>query len=183
MKVAVTGHTAGIGKGLYDFYRKKGHEVSGFSRSNGYDIGKKQDKIIAKAENSDIFFNNAYSGFAQMELLLRLWEKWRDSEKLIVNTGSAITKVFWPYTYNPVWSLYKNNKLSLEKAMRKLQQTPSKCQISAITPGYVRTKFLPEEFKKEEQALQVQKVVEIADFIVSGWKNYKINDIFFGEIY
>ena len=182
MKIAVTGHTSGIGKGLYDFY-KKGHEVLGFSRSNGYDIDKNQDEITAKVEGCDVFFNNAYSGFAQTELLLKLWEKWRDSEKLIINTSSAITEVFWPHTYHPVWSLYKVNKLSLEQAVGKLQQTPSKCQISVITPGFVQTKFLPKEFKKEEQALCTQKVVEIADFIVSSWKNYKINDIFFGEIY
>ena len=38
MKIAITGHSAGIGQALAMLYVKQGHEVVGLSRRNGYNI-------------------------------------------------------------------------------------------------------------------------------------------------
>ena len=42
MKIAITGHTKGIGKALYDNLSQQ-HEVEGYSRSNGFDISNNID--------------------------------------------------------------------------------------------------------------------------------------------
>ena len=38
MKIAITGHSAGIGQALYEIFQSNGHEVIGLSRRNGYNI-------------------------------------------------------------------------------------------------------------------------------------------------
>mgnify|MGYP001626557762 CR=1 FL=1 len=49
MKIALTGHTSGIGKALYDILSQE-HDVVCFSRSNGYDI--KEDDTIERIVQS-----------------------------------------------------------------------------------------------------------------------------------
>jgi len=58
MKIAITGHTAGLGKFLYNYFAKEGNEVIGFSRSNGFDLQHDCDKICDAANGSDVFINN-----------------------------------------------------------------------------------------------------------------------------
>ena len=181
MKIAITGHTSGVGKALYDFYVKK-HTVVGFSRSNGYDISKKSGKIIEEAKHCDVFFNNAYNDFGQTKLLFKLWHKWHGERKLIINISSMIGQTSWPYKYHTFFSKYKVHKLSLEKAIQELQQTPSECQVSQITLGFTKTKFLHKIFENKN-VLNVEEVVEIADIIVSRWGKFKINNITVGEIW
>jgi hypothetical protein len=74
MKIALTGHTSGLGQSIYNHFSKK-YEVIGMSRSNGFDITSNQKKIIEVASECDIFFNNAYNGKSQCELLLKLYKK------------------------------------------------------------------------------------------------------------
>ena len=38
MKVAITGHTKGLGASLKKVFEETGHSVIGFSKSTGYDI-------------------------------------------------------------------------------------------------------------------------------------------------
>ena len=47
-KIAVIGHTKGIGKAICELYKKKKFEVIGLSRSNGYDLLHDQEKIMEK---------------------------------------------------------------------------------------------------------------------------------------
>jgi hypothetical protein len=74
MKVAITGHTSGIGKELYKYFSKKNAEVIGMSRSNGYDLETSVDRIIENAKDCDIFINNAYRDDKQLELLDGLYK-------------------------------------------------------------------------------------------------------------
>ena len=86
MKIAITGHTKGIGKAIAGLYYTD--EVVGFSRSNGYDITEPNDiaRIITESANCNIFVNNAYHDFAQCDLLERMFELWKnDPTKTIVN--------------------------------------------------------------------------------------------------
>ena len=59
MKVAVTGHTSGIGQGLYQYFAAQGHEVLGYSRSNGYALPDAEDRVLQQIQHCDIFVNNA----------------------------------------------------------------------------------------------------------------------------
>ena len=43
-KIAVIGHTKGIGKAIAKLYKKKGFEIVGLSRSNGYDLENNKDE-------------------------------------------------------------------------------------------------------------------------------------------
>jgi short-subunit dehydrogenase involved in D-alanine esterification of teichoic acids len=111
MKIAITGHTSGIGLAISELYSSHGHDIIGFSRKTGYDIANPVDRnrIIKESTDCDMFINNAYSihysVFAQCELLLELWESWKEQKKTIVNISSGITtqyRVDYPSTkYKP----------------------------------------------------------------------------------
>ena len=45
-KIAIIGHTKGIGKAIAKLYKSKNYEVIGLSRSNGYDLITDQEKIL-----------------------------------------------------------------------------------------------------------------------------------------
>ena len=87
MKIAITGHTSGIGKALYNRCKEQSlprHEPIGFSRSNGYDINmltKTLKQFHTRATDCDVFVNNAHDKFAQVDLLYALWEEWKDEKK------------------------------------------------------------------------------------------------------
>ena len=61
MKIAITGHTRGLGKGLYEQLGVSGHEVSGF-QSTGFDVNKELNRrtIVGVCPNFDLSANNAY---------------------------------------------------------------------------------------------------------------------------
>ena len=90
MKVAITGHSKGIGKALADIFETNGHTVLGFSRSNGFDISESANRIsiLNKSQDADIFINNAYHPTGQLDLLKEIIEQWRYSNKIIINIGS-----------------------------------------------------------------------------------------------
>ena len=71
-KIAVIGHTKGIGKAIANLYSRKNYEVIGLSRSNGYDIIQDQDKIMDKIEDSPLVVVNAHAGRGQLTLLKRI---------------------------------------------------------------------------------------------------------------
>ena len=71
MKIAITGHTAGIGKSLTQIYQSQGHEIIGLSRREGNNI-RNIPKISDQIEPCDMFVNNAQAGYAQTELLFEI---------------------------------------------------------------------------------------------------------------
>jgi len=90
IKVAITGHTKGIGKSIYDTFQMKGHEVYGFSRTNGYDISIKEsrDQILEQIKDVDVFINNAYAPQGQQELLKEIINRWDGQNKTVINLNS-----------------------------------------------------------------------------------------------
>jgi hypothetical protein len=92
MKIAITGHTQGIGKRAYD---RLCPDIIGFSRSNGYDITNPTDRerIIEESNHCDIFINNATAEFGQTLLFLELFNNWQYQNKTIINVGSRIAEI------------------------------------------------------------------------------------------
>ena len=90
MKIAITGHTKGIGQALAEAYQSRGHEIVGLSRSTGHNI-RSIPKCADLIETCDMFVNNAQAGFAQTELLFEMHRRWRAQEKTIISIGSQIT--------------------------------------------------------------------------------------------
>jgi len=140
MKIALTGHTSGIGKALYDVLSKD-HEVVCFSRTNGYDISKPSimDQIVQESLDCDVFINNAYCGMAQVNILNNLWNFWsRDKSKTVVNI-SSLSK--YPGVSGNQ-SGYSAHKAALShQAFLLMFKGTRKCRMINVNPGYVETKM------------------------------------------
>jgi hypothetical protein len=145
---AITGHTRGIGSALATIVSPS---FKGFSRSNGYDIRDKDSraKIIKEASECDVFVNCAYCGDdSQTTLLYELFDKWKNSSKVIVNIGSETTEGIklkpWPYTAH---------KASLDKASQQLSHLNMPCKVINIRFGYVGTERVMRDYNPKEYIL------------------------------
>jgi len=137
MKIAITGHSRGIGKSLFDMLSVD-HECQGFSRSNGFDINKNQDLIIRAVINHDVFINNAYSTHAQLDLLNLIWEHWsKDDSKTIVNI-SSMSKYPGISSNHTGYSAHKA-ALSHQAFLLMFKNPERRCRMINVNPGYVRT--------------------------------------------
>ena len=67
MKIAITGHTHGIGKAFAEQLAERGHYIVGISRRDGENIRRVQH-TASLIEPCDLFINNAQSQYAQTEL-------------------------------------------------------------------------------------------------------------------
>lgn len=138
-KVAITGHTNGIGKALYDVYTRNGWVVVGLSRSNGYDI--KLDKINDAISDCDVLVNNAWDGFGQVDLLIKTFYKWIDCpDKTIINISTALQ--MYPISVNQTEGdlLYHVTKQSLEESITQLRSLSRGPRLVTVRPGAVATK-------------------------------------------
>ncbi len=141
MKLAITGHTKGIGKAIADLYP----EHIGFSRSNGYDIANKVNrmKILYELTNCDVFINNAWDANGQLCMYKEIYEHWRhDKDKTIVNINSR------GKYYKDMNLEYYDSKAELfeEVVDNMIDCTMSSsqernCRIININPGYVMTEM------------------------------------------
>lgn len=89
MKIAITGHTKGIGKALANEAKLREHEVKGLSRGTGHDIS--LVSIIDEIKDCDMFINNAYAPYYQTQVLKDIIEEWQGQDKLIVNISSKMS--------------------------------------------------------------------------------------------
>lgn len=82
MKIAITGHTSGLGQRIYNHFQDS-HQVIGISRTTGYDVDRDLDRIIDIGRSCDLFFNNVHSGTTQATLIAELYQ-----HTAIVTSGS-----------------------------------------------------------------------------------------------
>lgn len=146
MKLAITGHTRGIGKAIADLYPNS----IGFSRVNGYDISDPEVvSLIVEVVtnmNCDVFVNNAYYDFAQCDLLEAMFAHWKhDPTKTIVNIISRARYGLGKAKF------YGQTKMELYSKAKTMMFSPEKrCRIININPGYVKTDMVahvPESVK------------------------------------
>ena len=136
MKIAITGHTQGIGKGLFE---RLSPNAIGFSKSTGYDILKKEDRqrIIREVVDCDVFINNAPAEFGQTYLFLELFEEWKNLNKTIINVGSRIADLRCLPKDRQHLLKYQAEKLILkEMSYRTLGNV---CKVKYRTFAYVGT--------------------------------------------
>ena len=139
MRIAITGHSAGIGQALARVYESQGHEVLGFSRRNGYNI-RSIPKLLEKIRDCDVFINNAQTGFAQTELLFAVYKEWQGIEnKKIINVSTMMT--LEPVSCLPGIDMieYHNQKLALEQAHRQLLHLHDWPKLCLVKPGAIAT--------------------------------------------
>ena len=137
MKIAITGHSAGIGQALAKQYEQRGHEIVGLSRRNGYNI-RSIPKVAGMIEPCDMFINNAQVGFAQTELLFEICRRWRNIKgKHIINISTMMT--LNPILMEANMLEYKNQKQALESAHWDLVHRQEWPQMVLVKPGEVLT--------------------------------------------
>lgn len=95
MKIAITGHSKGIGKCLADYFEQQGHTVIGFSRTTGFDITNEscRQHILDVLTSCNIFINNAYAPHAQRQLLIDAIQLWEGTTNTIINIDSKSTLI------------------------------------------------------------------------------------------
>jgi nucleoside-diphosphate-sugar epimerase len=133
MKIAITGHTSGIGQALAEAYY--GHDIVGLSKRDGNNI-RNTPKIASLIEPCDMFINNAQEGFAQTELLFEVTQRWAHTNKQIIVISTMMTQ-------QPISSIegmdeYRLQKVALEQAVQQLRfKYPQGPKITVVRPGRV----------------------------------------------
>ena len=123
-KIAIIGHTRGIGKAIADLYRKKKYTVVGLSISNGYDLHCSQVEIMEQLDDCQLIVLNAYVGGGQMNLLKRIYGKFVfEDKKVVVITSTSGTPIGEDEEFlDPEYVEYCKNKKTLIEYIEQLQQ-------------------------------------------------------------
>jgi NAD(P)-dependent dehydrogenase (short-subunit alcohol dehydrogenase family) len=152
MKIAITGHTQGIGKALYSHWAMQGHDVVGISRQTGYDLLTDKNKIIEEVRTADVFVNNANILNCQ-DLLIK--ETINHVDK-IITIGSALHhyKHFCgPFEYieekHQLFNLIKHKVIDPAVHSKFL---------------HVGLAFLPHEYIDQENFISWEQIIDVIDF-------------------
>lgn len=152
-RIVITGHTRGIGKAIYDkFSEVSCHEIIGMSRSNGYDIEKDFDKVVAEATGAEIFINNAYRDQQQLKLFNAL----KNKVSMMVVMGSVSR--FYPEL---IPTDYVHDKQALAEA----------CRLESINPNGISILHLDLSFLEGTSIDNNDTASFISDY------NISLNDI------
>ena len=138
MKIAITGHTAGIGHALAEEYRLDGNEIVGLSQREGNNI-RNTPKICDQIEPCDVFVNNAQAGYAQTELLFEMAQRWSGTKKHIIVISTMMTQE--PVSSIPGLGMdhYRLQKVTLEEAVRQIRHRRLGVKITVVRPGNIAT--------------------------------------------
>lgn len=138
MKIAITGHTAGIGRALSEIYSKQGHDIIGISKREGNNI-KNIPKTVGLIEPCDMFINNAQAGYAQTELLFEMAKQWAGTNKQIIVISTMMTQEVSCPIDNLDMDHYRVQKVALEEAVRQLRNKHLKIKLTLVRPGNIAT--------------------------------------------
>lgn len=138
MKIAITGHTAGIGQALAGEYARNGHEIVGLSQREGNNI-RNIPKICNQIESCDVFVNNAQAGYAQTELLFEMSQRWSGTKKHIIVISTMMTQD--PISPLPGLDMdqYRVQKVALEQAVHQLRHRRLGVKFTIVRPGNIAT--------------------------------------------
>jgi NADP-dependent 3-hydroxy acid dehydrogenase YdfG len=173
--VAITGHTSGLGKGVYDYFKSLGCNVKGFSKDTGFDISSKEnvDRIVELTRDCDLFFNNAYYHYQQVEIA-RLWQQQHWSEKhFIINTSSMAAEPLADISNNFPWlTHYGEEKYAINKISWDINHSGSKCKSIVIMPGVCQTNFYNPYDTAEQNGMELynrivetNSIITVEDFV------------------
>jgi len=144
--IAITGHTRGIGKGLYDYFVNAGCMVKGFSRENGFDISwyKNIDQIIEETVDCDLFINNAYYEDQQANIALQWHMAHYNKNHYILNVSSLgsdqnVAQIL--SITNKEIIEYGLNKQLLNNIGNSINFSDSSARCITVIPGIVNTDF------------------------------------------
>ena len=177
MKVAITGHTKGLGAELAKRFEMGGHTVVGFSRSNGFDISKEVDRvaIVKQAADCDVFVNNAYWGFAQVALLDGVYGAWiQKPNKYIINIGSDSS-----YHQKTRHHPYAVHKIALDEQCRQLQPLARWPVISNVRPGTFESDM---GNRIQGKRMKVHTAADVVMYIFDNRELFTVRDICYESV-
>lgn len=179
MKIAITGHTAGIGQALAKEYLSTGHEIVGISRRDGNNI-RNTPKIADLVEPCDVFVNNAQAGYAQTELLFEIAQRWQGTKKHIIVISTMMTQD--PISVLPglVMDQYRIQKVALEQAVQQIRNRRLGIRLTIVRPGNIATstdKTVPPAADVNNWAKTLLALFELAEH-----NNLRIPDISLGPV-
>ena len=162
-KVVVTGHTNGIGKVFYEYYKSLGCQVVGFSRSRGFDISKEiaRKAILQECVDADIFINNAFHPTGQLEMLKEIVELWGLTDKKIINISSKISLVKEPKEKTEMIFLAKKE---LNEFIRSRLFRPSP-RILNVIAGLVNTETSSKIYESPA-AIDAEELVNFVGWLI-----------------
>lgn len=155
-KIALTGHTKGLGESLYKYFTDKGDSVKGFSRSTGYELPAATLTIVEEAKDCDIFIVN--TNVDQAKLLHEMFNAWRNEQKTIVVMGSRITD-YSPWVLPEDLKGYYADKLDLDRLCKNLRRISKSCRVILLRPGHFSTEKLENNLTMEEMCKVVDEVI------------------------
>jgi NAD(P)-dependent dehydrogenase (short-subunit alcohol dehydrogenase family) len=169
MKVAITGHTSGIGQGLYNYFQERGYSVQGFDQTNGFLLPDAESQVLEQIEHYDIFINNALPVASQISLLKQLWPKWKNSDKKIIVLGSMMSQMEHVL---PDAKDYQQQKQELDRLCRHLRyegkwDQPARCSLMILHPGFVTTTLIRDFGIPEKMCMSVVQVVNVVDYMLN----------------
>ncbi len=178
MKIAITGHTAGIGQSLAVQYASRGHEIVGLSRRHGHNI-RVTHKIADLIEPCDVFINNAQAGYAQTELLFEMVKRWQGTKKHIVVISTMMTQTPVSEAAGLEMDQYRVQKIALEEAVKQIRHRQLGVTITIVRPGNIATsveKTVPPAADVDRWAQVLINIFELAS------PDLTIKDISLGPI-
>lgn len=164
MKIAITGHTAGIGQALAKCYAARGHDIVGLSKRDGYNI-RNVPKIADIIESCDMWINNAQAAYAQTELLFEMAERWRGTNKHIMIISTMMAQQ--PVSVLPGLDMdqYRVQKIALEEAVKQIRYRQLGIVLTLVRPGNIATipdKTVPPAADVGQWAETLVRIFEIA---------------------
>jgi len=179
MKIAITGHTAGIGQALAQEYQQAGHEIVGLSKREGNNI-RNIPKICDQIESCDVFVNNAQAGYAQTELLFEMVKRWQGTSKHIIVISTMMAQD--PVSMLPGLDMdqYRLQKVALEEAVHQLRVKRLGIKLTIVRPGNIATsadKTVPPSADVNNWACTLINLLNTAEK-----HNLRITDISLGPI-
>jgi nucleoside-diphosphate-sugar epimerase len=176
MKIAITGHTAGIGQALSAQYEIRGHEIVGLSKREGHNI-RNIPKIADQVETCDVFINNAQAGYAQTELLFEIAHRWQGTKKHIIVISTMMTQDPTSGLPGLEMDAYRVQKIALEEAVKQIRNRKLGIKITIVRPGNIATspdKTVPPAAEVDNWASTLVSIFELAE------PNLRISDISLG---
>ena len=162
-RIFITGHTRGIGKAVFDFFKDKGFQCEGVSTSTGFDVDKDCDQIVSMMQNFNHIVLNAYKGKSQKEMLKKLIKNYQnENKKIAVITSTSGTSIGAdPDHTSPTYIQYCQDKKDLMQYIEAIQQDlySKPMNIYDICPDTVKTD-MSEGLWEDWPKLQAQEVAE-----------------------
>ena len=176
MKLAITGHSGGLGLAIATKFENEGHEVVGFSLDNGYDITDRlgREQIMLRSMSSDVFVNCAHSRatncMSQTHMFNEIYKAWQKEDRHIINIGSIVTD--WMVgPYRPGRAMYRSAKAALEATTLEASGLRNPCHVTTLKPDWIESDELTmieeEAGKKAPYVLKPSDVADLVYYIVT----------------